>query len=737
MRTALAGHGRRLVVCQSAALGCLYSSAPTRRRRSPLRQLTPLSLRRTFLNALFQKPPREVRPPEYEPGWMQIMLWRSRILDNLRPPRRKELLEAWKQLMQSKIKKKQPLNSTQALQCRRLLEYLTRDPDPAQPVRPLSSADLAMARRVLLEIEPRERTQHHLDLAKALHAVSCSGNFSGKVRSPEVYWSLMIKLYSLYGASLEALQLLYSNWKDPAYAVFLTDKDRLVDVVARGLAREARGSELVELVERAEEIGIPYDSGLQEIMVEFFVQQNHVAEAQRWFSKPIVQLRCRPTVYRAMASLAMRNNLQDWAIPFFLELGQAKLGKTHWDVLLQANLLFGKSIGEIDEMMSHMVNRDGMLLPDTKTINRLLSVAIEKEDAQMAEKILFLGSQKGIMPNVNTHLLMLRLNLVIGDLEGARTAYEQVRFADYNVKSSNAGLFEIFQQLLNQFLMMLSRQPEPDFKLITSLLEAIDEEEMGLDPETMASLCLKLLENDQHFDVMDILSAHCFKYSEGERELIQKAFVRFCLNPQTSTARAWSGYQILQQFFQDTTFERRTQLMETFINRRRTDMAAHVFRHMREHRNRSYNPTMDTYVQCLEGIARYPDGEPLAVVHNILKLDMSIQLTTRLYTALMLAYAACGDSSTALDFWKEITESRQGPSHASLEAVFWALEKKLGGDIQAREIWDRIEKMEIEIPPAVYNAYVGAIAGSGNEKEVRGLIMRMASVVGSEPDAKT
>jgi hypothetical protein len=101
----------------------------------------------------------------------------------------------------------------------------------------------------------------------------------------------------------------------------------------------------------------------------------------------------------------------------------------------------------------------------------------------------------------------------------------------------------------------------------------------------------------------------------------------------------------------------------------------------------------------------------------------------------MLAYASCGKTSQAMDFWQSITASAEGPSYASLEAVFWALERTPRGSIQAHLIWKRIESMEIDVPASVYNAYVGAVAGSGELEKVQDMLIRMSVVTGGEPDA--
>ncbi|KAL7959940.1 hypothetical protein V8C34DRAFT_278542 [Trichoderma compactum] len=740
MRANLARHGRRLLVCQArTAPSCAVHATPARRRSIAPRPVSYAKFERTFFSGLFQKPPREVRQPEYEPGWLQIMVWRSRMLDNVRPPPRKELIESWKKLMQSKLATRMPLNSTQALQCRRLLEYLA-DVPAKQDVRTLTLADLTVARQVLLQKNPIERTQHHLDFAKALHAVWLSGDYPKTPNAVELQWVHLIKAMCLYGGSREALQLLYEKWEQPEYAVYLNQENQevhLVETVAQGLAREGCEAELVELVEYAENHKVPYDVKIQAVMVEFFANRDRVAETKHWFSKPLSGGIPRAPTYRTVAAFAMRNNLQEWATSLLRELGESQPRRNHWNVLLEGILITGKSLAEVDAVMSHMVDRKGEVSPDTSTINSLLRVASAQRDDALGDDILALAAKRGLAPNGETHLILLGLRLGINNLVEAREAYNQLRHMQPWTNESKPHLFAEFRKMVNEYLVALTAQKLPDFKLISSMLEAVEEDQMRLEPATVAALCLRFLENDQHFDVMDILSIHSFLYSESEREVIQNAFVAFCLESSTSTNRAWGAYQLLHQFFQDTSFDRRVELMDAFFQRRRPDMASHVFGHMRAHRNKSYHPTMDTYVTCLEGIARYPDHDGLEMVHNMLKMDTTLQPSTKLYTALMLAYAGCGQPLIALDYWGQITQSREGPSYATLEAMFWTLEKKTGGHKQARELWERMERMDLEIPQSVYNAYIGAIAGSGNEKEVRGLIMKMASVVGSEPNAMT
>ncbi|EQL02060.1 Complex I intermediate-associated protein 84 [Ophiocordyceps sinensis CO18] len=734
MRAALAHRGRQLLVHQARAPSCAAFATPARRRPT-LRPRTQGTLHRTFFEALFRKPPRQIRQPEYEPGWMRIMVWRSRMLDKVRPPPRKELIDAWEKLMLSKLKRRVPLNSTQALQCRRLLEYLAEPAGPNGKTFPL--AHIYIAREVLLDIEPHERTRNHVDFARALHSVSTSGQYLSCSAAPELQWCHLVRSLSVYGGSQEALQMMYSKWDVPAYAApIVSEETGLVEAVARGLAREGKEKELLGLVEYARAHGVPYNR-MQAVMVSFYAARDRVPETQHWLGEPTGQALFQAQVYRSIASFACRNDLQSWAMQHFLKLGESQPDKAKWDVLLQAVLLVGKGLGQVKELTSHMVSCEEVLSPDGNTLNGLLRVAVEMRDPTLASDILALGADKGLAPDGETHLVMLQLCLATGNLADAQEAYQRVKYSEVWRSKIKPELHDEYRQSLNQYLALLSVQTPPDFPLILALIEAVEEDQILLPPDTVAALCLRFLENDQHFDVMDILSAHSFLFSEEQREVVQNAFIAFCLDRNTSTRRAWDAYQLLNQFFQDTSPARRTKLMEAFFDRRRPDMASMVFGHMRQHRNQSFHPRLDTYIRCLEGLAQHPDPKGLGVVHNMLKMDTTVQPTTKLYTAMMLAYAACDRPLAALDFWSEITRSREGPSYASLEAVFWTLERKPGGCKRAREIWERIEGLDLEVPPAVYNAYVGAIAGSGELGAAQQAIMNMASTLGSEPDKMT
>jgi hypothetical protein len=194
------------------------------------------------------------------------------------------------------------------------------------------------------------------------------------------------------------------------------------------------------------------------------------------------------------------------------------------------------------------------------------------------------------------------------------------------------------------------------------------------------------------------------------------------LDSNTSTARAWQSYNILRTVFDETPREERTELMNSFFNRERVDIAVRVFQHMRQHTRDDTMPTVDTYVSAFMGLAKLRDVESLEVTNNLLKLDYNINVTTYLRNALIIAYTACGKGRKALSFWDDIVTSKEGPSYNSIHVALRACEKSPFGDLRAKELWSLLRRRNVELDQALWASYVAALAGNGDNELAIGAI---------------
>jgi hypothetical protein len=174
--------------------------------------------------------------------------------------------------------------------------------------------------------------------------------------------------------------------------------------------------------------------------------------------------------------------------------------------------------------------------------------------------------------------------------------------------------------------------------------------------------------------------------------------------------------------------------MNEFFSRNRSDMACHVFFHMRNHVSPTHTATRDVYIAAFTGFARCQDAESLELAHNQLKLDLNVEMDTQLRNALMLAYAATGENRKALGFWREICESREGPSYNSLAIAFRATEGTHAGGEHARAIWKRLREQDVEIDKRIWTAYLCAVARNHNHDEALQLVESVEEDWGWRPD---
>ena len=174
--------------------------------------------------------------------------------------------------------------------------------------------------------------------------------------------------------------------------------------------------------------------------------------------------------------------------------------------------------------------------------------------------------------------------------------------------------------------------------------------------------------------------------------------------------------------------------MQSFFDRARPDMAIHVFNHMRRHQSPHISPDTETYVTALIGCGRTRDDESLAVVNNVLKLDIAVNETTRLHNARMIAFFGTGESEKAQAVWEDIVRSEEGPSRNSLLLVFRVCEQSDFGEIRARGVWEMVRRMDVPLDSEVVAAYVGALAGNGCDEDATRIVEACSESLGVEVD---
>lgn len=646
-----------------------------------------------------------------------------------RPPPTEELIASWKQFFAYKQKKGLVVNNIQAKHVLTTFRHLQKNPDAPG----LDSEDLTLARDVLRAI-PSDGLEEHAILATELYTELQKRDptpFLTRLNM-DAYVSVLVKT----GHSLEARDLLSTIPTTENVMGFLR---KLYYKVLMGLAKEGKEAELIETCAMSENHGIGYTWWQRDILSTFYAEQNNVKATKLWWrkqldtSKPSPNDAGSPKSLTAILKFCIRNDELDWCRDVFREALNQNPRKDIWDVILQwAAGTMGKGVEDVEQMLKIMEERsteEVRTAPDSETINGLVEMCMENTDPYTAERYIELGRKFGIQPNVKTFILQLNYRADHGDLAGAQAAYEAL-LSEEVLKDEDL-------PAVNKYVRALCTAHINNYTRIRSIMADLEERNVRLEAETTCSLSMMYMEREELHDALDVLQANSWHYTLAERDNIRESFTQFCLNEKNSTARVWDAYSIMREVVNEADRNVRTKIMNEFFRRGRCDMACYTFGHMRQNIDVTIRPTADTYVECLQGIAYLEDVEHLDMVHNMLKMDSSIEPSTRLYNALMLAYAECDDPDRAVEFWEDITNSSEGPTYNSLVVLFRACELKPFAEKLAMQVWDKMKRMDIEVTRDVLQSYLAALAGRGIMEEGKRLVEGMDRNYGFKVDVLT
>lgn len=705
-----------------------------------------VSLRGGQRRSLFDynsKPRRKHKPVSLVPGLELMSELTKRLNNGTRPPPSDELVEAFNAFFLAGIDALTPLENTQVQQAMCTFEYLRDTYDQADKfrigeeeirvalARLGNSLSLHGSKQTLNKEQSRTHNQLATLLFEELEKRRKTSAERGESLVPLKENVLpLIQVLSLSGDSMRARELIELHW----YPDLVHSGRSLWVHVLRGFAREDDSKELLKTIERMQNHGVPFDSKAHQSVVLFYTRKGDIPMTKKWYQHPIADSK-KPTPHTdaCVLRLCLRNNEFEWGTPIL----KAMLDKNpdtirDWSIVFEWAAAQGKGVDEIERMMEIMVRRnedsEKSVHPNIETINALVELANSKNDPYTAERYVALGQKWGFQPNAETYLLQLDYRIKVGDLAGARIVYDRLQTEGI---TENRDL-----PLVNRLIVALCAQNSQPSTKIMDVVEDLIARKVRLEPETVAALTIYQLNNEDYYDLIDLLHTHTNHYGLDQRAFIRDIFVGFCLDQSKATDRVWNAYTILSGNFPETEAESRTKIMNVFFDRDRSDMACSVFSNMRERPAGSgERPTVETYTAVFEGIAKCRDLESLQPVQNMLSLDPEIEINTKLYNGLMLAFLRCDEPHRTLEYWTDIVHSREGPTYSSIQIALHACEFVAEGDQYARDIWARLKRFDIKITKEIYMAYIAAFAAHGFFAEGVNLVGEAEKEIGCKPDA--
>ncbi|KAI4149213.1 MAG: hypothetical protein LQ340_004743 [Diploschistes diacapsis] len=674
---------------------------------------------------------RDLKPEDYDPGIELLTENEKHLKMAVRPFPRKEVIRAFNDLMQAKLKAPiTPLLDTQVKPVIAAVKMLQSRSEGDEDVW-LSAEDVSKALMVLT-LGKRGKSEEEAELATVLFEYIKDRRPGGEAFASNRAGTL--EYYKRIGFQKKVLrpylQVLGRAGQGLQARKELEDQNRLApELVAhpkywspvfQGLASSNDEEGIRSTVEVMKSHGIPYDEQCHASLILAYALQNDMEKVKKWYEFPFEKSTgsfadrsenlngAEVTVLR----LCIANGEFEWGQPILNKMLGEAMNKGKMDLTLQWAAASGKGVDEIERMMNVMTERhpdQESMKPDIDTINNLVEGANARNDPYTAERFLALAERLKISLNARTRILQMDYRLTQGDLDGARAAYKAL-------KSHEIQSFEDVP-VINKLILALTQQPVPNADEILNTTADLTDRHAPLSGPVIAALAVLHLNREEFDEVIDLLNTFGSHLSSSDRALVRDALVSLILSPTTDIGLAWDTYMILKEKFPEIANPLRLTLMTHFFSRNRVDMAVHAFGHIRQASLKEQRPDAAAYAACFRGLARMRHATSLMIVHNMLKLDSEVEPDTRLHEALMLAYMGCDDPDTGLDFWDEITYSREGPRYESICIALMCCQRAIHGARYAREIWDRLRRLEVEITGEVCVAYAAALVGKGFVQE--------------------
>ncbi|KAJ5815326.1 hypothetical protein N7474_007103 [Penicillium riverlandense] len=531
------------------------------------------------------------------------------------------------------------------------------------------------------------------------------------------------------------INLLCANGNpEEARAVVVKFWDRLRKVrpspwlaVLKGFAIKDDLRQVKKVIDDLKEHGMTFDQASHEELIQMLIEQDQFDAVQTVYECPIFyNLEPSLSTMKAVIKYAILKSKFKWASPILESLPQ-KPDTVYLTLLWEA--AHGSGAVALKEKLDSLIAKDPRYKKAIApaTLNHLLEYANTVENPQLAAELSQLVDKWGITPTERTHMLQFESRVQSGDVE------QTLEFLQERIDPSTLAQENL--PLANRLIKMLCQSEKKDalFQQISSLLDPLFQENVRLEADTLAALTRMLLYRHDWDAVSELLRPRLGTYDSEEKTKVRNALTDFILDPSQSDSDVWDVYELLKVAFPETGVSMRTEIMTSLFKRKRNDLAVLVFGHMRQAENVSQRPKPDTYARCLQGIAQTGDEGNLELVHNMLRLDLEVVMTTRILNGLMLAYAACDQTETSMEMFREVLQSEEGPSNKTLVCFFKVCEKHRNGAHEAMKMMDKIKKLEITVDRPLYHAYIQALAAQYEFDQATEAIDSMEEEIGQVP----
>jgi len=683
---------------------------------------------RPFLDAILgtDKPPKTLEgarptPKNFEAAIGKLVdLLRARK-SRSRTPSHEELVDALRFLFTARYESRHALTRNEVFLATETFRHLQeRDLVLSEHAGSMTDGDLLTILETLALPTPKDRFRSDTrSLAELVRSSQARHPGTTSAESEQAY----ITILASTGSAVEAKDELASHHVYPR-AVWVQ--------VLKGLVQEAKDTDFWRLLKEYQAKFGDLDPYAHEELVLAFIRADRVFDAQRIYTQP-VNSSSGPTTRCVSKMLEM--SIRAGKMSAAESLARTLTGRIREDDVVASLILYHAARDPRLENLRQTVH--GLLQSSNTevsmtTFNDVIEYALKRNNPVLAHAVQDLALSEGFQPDGKTYALQLQFAIDQRDFSRAKQMYEAMLMED--IPNDNFDL-----TVLNRYIALLAFA-RAEYDVMMRATDTLLERGADIDCEAIAGLCHVFLHRGEIDEAVGLLRHRIDFFPLTDRARVAVVFRDFIVDPSVNPQRAFNAYELFRHAFPETSAAHRLPLMQAFFDRRRPDMATQIFSHMRQaDPGEPARPNTDAYAKCFEGIAQCRDVDGLQTVFNMLKLDLQVELSTKIRNGIMLANIACQTPWQAIiDHFYKIMDSREGPSYSTFEVAMRACETwPPYGNFEARKIIAVMQSWNLEITKPMYDNYIGVMAGQCEFEDAVELIENMQRDIGEAPDAFT
>lgn len=707
----------------------LHTISPTRVRvRSPLQSLANVPHRSLFAFSFGQENPGESQPATLatEKGLKPMTDLKRSLEDKSRAPPSETLVKAFQLFFTSRVETPAAINLFQARLLSitwKHLKALQSELEDSEWQDVFSVENLERMLFVISEAKclPEAR-ETILKVARFAYLELCADHGFGPNRISRPALLLYINLMASNGNPDEARHVTIKfggHMRGAKPSPWLN--------VLKGFALKDDRRQLRKVTLELEKYGVKFDQASHEELTKLLISQDLFTAVQTVYECPIAG-DLEPSVSTKKAAIRyaiLKSDLQ-WAHLILESLPRESSPET-----IGINLLVDAAQGNSASSLAQKVNPSLKSALTIADVNDIIQYANSQSNPQLAADYAKLAEEWNLVADKQTDILLLESYIQAGNVE------QTLAMLEHQVDPSSLASEHL--PLANKLITMLclSEQKDELFQQISSLLDPLFQENVQLSAETIAALTRMLLYRHDWEAISELLRPRLGTLDSEGKTLVRTSLTDYMLDTSQTDANVWEVYQLFKLAFAEAGVGIRTELMCSLFDRKRSDLAVLVFGHMRQAEETSRRPKPDTYARCFQGLARNADPTNLELVHNMLKLDLEVELNTRIFNGLMLAYAACEMPEKSMEIFRQILQSDEGPSQKTLAVFFKVCEKHHNGVQEATKMFAKLKKLEITVDRRLYTSYIEAVAAQCEFGLATEAIDKMQAEIGASPTSTT